>query len=136
MTEIARGTSYSLLSLCCLPVVFGYESKKRHTDSSCISDHFVKDPDEDDWGRLKRVIKYLLGTKYLKFTFSIDNIGILKWYIDASYPMHGNCRAHTTALSTIEKGAITTFSKKQKLNSRSSTEAELIWVVDGLAEVL
>ncbi len=26
----------------------------------------VKSPDEDDWGKLKRVLKYLNGTKYLK----------------------------------------------------------------------
>jgi hypothetical protein len=26
----------------------------------------VKSPDEDDWGKLKRVLKYLNGTRYLK----------------------------------------------------------------------
>ena len=26
----------------------------------------VKSPDEDDWGKLKRVLKYLDGTRYLK----------------------------------------------------------------------
>ena len=26
----------------------------------------VKSPDEDDWGKLKRMLKYLNGTRYLK----------------------------------------------------------------------
>jgi hypothetical protein len=26
----------------------------------------VKSPDEDGWGKLKRVLKYLNGTRYLK----------------------------------------------------------------------
>jgi hypothetical protein len=30
----------------------------------------VKHPDEDDWGKLKRALKYLKGTRYLKLTLS------------------------------------------------------------------
>ena len=29
---------------------------------------WVKGPDEDDWGKLKRVLKYLKGTQFLKLT--------------------------------------------------------------------
>ena len=32
----------------------------------------VKFPDEDDWDNLKGVIKYLKGTKHMKFTLSVD----------------------------------------------------------------
>jgi hypothetical protein len=39
----------------------------------------VKNPDKDDWGKLKRVLKYLNGTKYMKLKLSVDNLGILKW---------------------------------------------------------
>ena len=28
----------------------------------------VKKPDEDDWGKLKRVLKYLKGTKHMRFS--------------------------------------------------------------------
>ncbi len=38
----------------------------------------VKSSDEDDWGKLKRVLKYLNGTKYLKLSISVENLGILK----------------------------------------------------------
>jgi hypothetical protein len=38
----------------------------------------VKAPDEDDWGKLKQVLHYLNGTRYLKLTISVDNLSILK----------------------------------------------------------
>jgi hypothetical protein len=38
----------------------------------------VKEPDEDNWGKLKGVLKYLNGTKYLRLTLSVDNLGVLK----------------------------------------------------------
>jgi len=48
----------------------------------------VKSPDEDDWGKLKRVLKYLNGTKYLKLRLTMDNPGVLKWYVDGSHNTH------------------------------------------------
>ena len=35
----------------------------------------VKSPDEDDWGKVKRVLKYLNGTRKLGLTLSLDNLG-------------------------------------------------------------
>ncbi len=32
----------------------------------------VKDPDKDDWGKLKQVLKYLNRTKHLKLTLEAD----------------------------------------------------------------
>jgi hypothetical protein len=54
----------------------------------------VKSPNEDDWGKLKRVLKYLNGTKYLKLTLSVGNLGVLKWYIDESHNVHWDCKGH------------------------------------------
>ena len=48
----------------------------------------VKSPDKDDWGKLKRVLKYLNGTKYLKPSISVENLGILKWYIVGLHNVH------------------------------------------------
>jgi hypothetical protein len=38
----------------------------------------VKSPDKDDWGKPKRVLKYLNGKKYLKLRLSVENVGMLK----------------------------------------------------------
>jgi hypothetical protein len=47
--------------------------------------------DEDDWGKLKRVLKYLNGTRRLKLTLSAKSLSILQWYVDASHQTHDNC---------------------------------------------
>ena len=54
----------------------------------------MKNPDEDDWGKLKRVLKYLNGTKYLKLKLTMDNLGVLKWYVDGSHNVHWDCKGH------------------------------------------
>ena len=36
----------------------------------------VKQPDEDDWGKLKRVLRYLNGARGLKLTLSSDDISV------------------------------------------------------------
>ena len=48
----------------------------------------VKSPDEDDWEKLKRVIKHLNGTRNLKLTLLADNLVIIRWFVDASYINH------------------------------------------------
>ena len=85
----------------------------------------VKSPDEDDWGKLKRVLKYLNGTKYLKLSISMENLGILKWYVGGSQNVHWDCKGHGGAMFTMGKGAVSSYSKV-KLNTRSSTETELV----------
>jgi hypothetical protein len=45
----------------------------------------VKKPEEDDWGKLKRVLKYLKGAKHLKLTLVVENMGVVRWWVDASY---------------------------------------------------
>ncbi len=48
----------------------------------------VKSPLKDDRGKLKRLLKYLNGTKYLKLSISVENLGILKWYIVGLHNVH------------------------------------------------
>ena len=86
----------------------------------------VKSPDEDDWGKLKRVLKYLNGTKYLKLRLTVENMGMLKWYVDGSHNVHWDCKGHGGAVFTLGKGATSSYSRKVKFNTRSSTETELL----------
>jgi hypothetical protein len=57
-------------------------------------------------------------------------------YIDASYAVHRDAKSHTGVVITLVGGAIYCKSSKQKVVSKSSTEAELIGVSDGLTQVL
>ncbi len=83
-------------------------------------------PDEDDWGKLKQVLKYLNGTKHLKLTLSIEDLGLLKWYVDGSHNIHWDCKGHGGAMFTIGRGSTSSYSRKIKLNTRSSAEIELV----------
>jgi hypothetical protein len=96
----------------------------------------VKNPDEDDWGKVKRVLKYLKGTQGLGLTLSLDNVGLIRWYVDASFATHDDCKGHTGAMMTLGEGAVISFSRKQRINARSSTEGELIGVYDALPSIL
>ena len=63
-------------------------------------------------------------------------LDIGKWYVDASYVIHDDCKGHSGALVTLGQCTITSFSCKQKLNAKSSTETELIGVDDVMPQIL
>ena len=48
----------------------------------------VISPDEYDWGKLKRGLKYLKGTLYMKPYLSADALNVVRWWVDASYGTH------------------------------------------------
>jgi hypothetical protein len=96
----------------------------------------MKQPDEDNWGELKRVLKYLKGTSGLKLTLSVNDMPIIKWWVDASYAVHEDCQGHMGAMMLLGEGAVTSFSMKQKINGKSSTEDELIGVDDAMPRIL
>ena len=52
----------------------------------------VEVPNGEDWGILKRVLKYLQGTCHLKHTLTIDNSGIIKLFTNATFAIHTGCR--------------------------------------------
>jgi hypothetical protein len=54
------------------------------------------------------------------------------WYVDASFAVHHNMRSHTGGMLTLGDGAAISVSTKQKINTKSSTEAELVAVDDTL----
>ncbi len=85
----------------------------------------VKSPLKDDRGKLKRLLKYLNGTKYLKLSISVENLGILKWYVDGSHNVHWDCKGYGGVMFTMGKGAASSYSRKV-INTRSSTETELM----------
>ncbi len=88
----------------------------------------VKGPNEADWAKLVRLMKYLNGTRELKLTLSADNLHCIKWYVDASFAVHPDYKSHTGATMSYGDGdgAVQSISRKQKLNTRSSTESELV----------
>ena len=63
----------------------------------------VNCPDEDDWGKMKRVVKYLNVTKNLELTLMADNLWIIRWFVDALYATHNDCTSHTGSVMTWDQ---------------------------------
>ena len=82
------------------------------------------------------MLKYLNGTRDQILRLSADNLHIIKWWVDASFATHSNYRLHTGAVMSMGKGAIMSMSRKQKLNTRSSTESELVGADDASTMIL
>jgi hypothetical protein len=96
----------------------------------------VKEPNEDDWNKLIRVLGYLKATIEDVLTLEADDTNTLTWYIDAAFAVHADMKSHTGAILTLGKGAICSSSTKQKVNSRSSTGAEMVAVDDKIDKVI
>ena len=96
----------------------------------------VQSPNQGDWNRLVRLMRYIHSTKGWHLTLSADNLRVIKWYVDASFATHPDFKSHTGAVMTMGGGAMQTLTRKQKLNSRSSTEAELIGINDAITQML
>ena len=96
----------------------------------------VRKPNESDWKKLTRMMRYLHATKKWHKTLRADSLRVIKHYVDASFAVHPDFRSHTGSTMTMGNGAMLVKSSKQKLNSRSSTEAELIGVDDAITMIL
>ncbi len=71
-------------------------------------------------------MKYINGTRTCYLTLGIDDVKVIKWYVDISYGVHPDLRSHTGRIMTMGTGALQSGSTKQKINTRSGTEAELV----------
>ncbi len=96
----------------------------------------VKQPDEDDWGKLKRVLRYLYNTRNLQLTLYAASLTNIAWYVDASHQIHDDCKGHTGSILTLGKGAICSSSTKHKIPSKSSCESEIIGLYDKIGDIL
>ena len=86
----------------------------------------VKELDKDNWGKLKRVILYLNGTRRMKLRLTIEDLAIIKWWINGSHNVHPDMRGHTGGMMRLVEGAIVTYLPKHKINTQSSTESEVV----------
>jgi hypothetical protein len=73
-----------------------------------------------------KIMRFLNGTKNSVTMMSVD----------AAFAVHKDLKSHTGAVMTLGNGAICSISTKQKVNSRSSTEAEFIAADNVVSKVL
>jgi hypothetical protein len=96
----------------------------------------VQSPSEDDMKKLHRVVKYIRGTNEFGIAIEAKKALTVIAYVDASYAVHGDCKSHTGTVIGIGRGPIYCKSASQKLNTKSSTEAELVGLSDSTAQII
>jgi len=113
---------------------------KRARPDTCTPISFlttrVREPDLQDWSKMSHLMKYLRGTKDMPLILSADGSGILKWWVDGSFAVHPDMRGHTGGGLSMGRGFPIVTSTRQKLNTRSSTESELVAVDDCMPSIL
>ena len=97
----------------------------------------MQSPTKSDEEKLKRIAQYLNGTKELGITIKPNSL-FLFCSADASYASHSDLKGHTgITIGLGEPNApIFTASKKQKLITRSSTEAEILALESATSELI
>ena len=96
----------------------------------------VKAPTYNDWGKLVQGMKFLHQTLQDPLILHTDDIRVIRWWVDASFAVHPDFRSHTGAVMSFGSGAPIAISAKQKLNTRSSTDAELVGADDVMSPML
>ena len=66
---------------------------------------------------------YLKGTRHMKLNITAYSLTTIRWYVDALYGVHSDCKGHTGMMMILGAGASMSMSKAHKLNTKSSTEA-------------
>ena len=90
----------------------------------------VRCPNDDDIKKLDRVIQYVNGTKAFGLTLTCRGPLRIVGFIDAAFGCHEDGKSHSGAIIQLCGCCVMAISRKQKIVSKSSTEAELIALSD------
>jgi len=73
---------------------------------------------------------FLSKTRDDELILSPDRLDIIRWFVDTAFAVHPDFKSHTTVAMTLGRCCFLNRSRKQKLNTRSSTEAQLVGADD------
>ena len=95
-------------------------------------------PDTDDLAKLHRALGYLLGTRERGIVLCIGEEMSVQAFVDAAYGVHTSSgKSHSgCAIVLGQGGPIHVKSTKQKLVTKSSTEAELVALSDYASQAI
>ena len=96
----------------------------------------VQSPTSEDQSKLNRLLAYLNASRNWVVRLDGSSSDQVIAYVDASYGVHMSRKSHTGVIISIGKGPVFTSSTKQKLVTKSSTEAELVGLSDALSQIL
>ena len=77
-------------------------------------------------------MRHLRETIFLPLVLGWDETDNTYWSMDASFAVHNDMKSYTGGVMTLCSGTLIAMPTKQKLNTTSSTEPELVGVSDSL----
>ena len=96
----------------------------------------VNKADTDDWLKLRRLLGYIKSMLDMTLTLSAENLNVVKWWVDASFAVRDDMKSQTGSCMSMGRGCVMNKSSKQKLMTKSSTEAELVGASDVVAQMV
>jgi hypothetical protein len=93
-------------------------------------------PTDQDYAKLKRILGYLSITLEQKLLLRIGAKLEVRAYVDSSFGTYMDCKSVTGTVIYLGEAPVYFKSSKQKVVTRSSTEAELIGISDALSQIL
>ena len=96
---------------------------------------FLENPGEIHWKAVKRVMRYLKGTKNYKLTLGINHDGLMG-YADADWASQDHRHLISAYIFQIDGGSISWSCQKQNIVTLSSTKAEFIALTHAMKEAL
>ena len=90
----------------------------------------VMKPTVQDAHKLDKLLRYLNSTKHMCLTLTKVDVTSPWIYIDAAYGCYEDEKSHSDAVEGVRLSSFNYHSKKQKINTKSSTEAEIVEVSD------
>ena len=76
--------------------------------------------------KLSRTIRHLMSTVRLSLLLQVSKHGIIGWWVDTCFAVHEDMMSRTGMYMSLGPGKIHAGSMKQKINTPSSTHAELV----------
>ena len=96
----------------------------------------VKEMEKDEWESLKKLLKYLKGTRAMNINLTVESLYVIIWWVDTSYSAQDYFKCNIVSMMLLGKAAIVCFLRKQKINGKNSTEEKIIGFDDDLLIVL
>ena len=95
-------------------------------------------PTEQDAAKLNRIHQYLFGTSHRGIALGVAEGGMrVEAHVDAAYGVHtASGKSHSGCSISLGMGPVYVASKKQKIVTKSSTEAELIALSDMASQAI
>jgi hypothetical protein len=96
----------------------------------------VSEPTVDDKMKLERVVKFLKNNPGRKLIFRKMSKLSLECYADASWAVHNDYTGRSGIIVLLNGCAVGSWTSKQKIVTRNSTESELVALTDATTHVI